>query len=125
MRLKVMKIKFICVIKNILRMRTRMAPRIPTTNFSRKLNIRHLLLFCVRSTTGHRKLAGKILFFYALSQNYEKLLLVSSCLSVCPSAWNNSPPTGRIFLKCDVWLFLENLSIKFKFHLNLKIIMGN
>ena len=36
-------------------------------------------------------------------QNCEKLLLASSCMPVClsvrPSAWNNSAPTGRIFMK--------------------------
>jgi hypothetical protein len=56
-----------------------------------------------------------------LSQNCEKQLLalsvsqsvcvclclsVSVCLSVClsvrPSAWNNSAPTGRIFMKFDI-----------------------
>jgi len=41
----------------------------------------------------------------ALSQNCEKRLLASSCLSVCMSvrwsAWKNSGPTGQIFLKLD------------------------
>ena len=32
------------------------------------------------------------------SQNYKKRLLASSCLSVRPSAWNNSAPTGRILV---------------------------
>jgi len=45
-----------------------MASRIPTTNISRKLDKRHLL-FCVRSTIGHRKLAEKLLFLKALPQN--------------------------------------------------------
>jgi len=36
--------------------------------------------------------------------------LASSRLSVCPSAWNNSAPTGRIFMKFDIWEFFENLS---------------
>ena len=29
-------------------------------------------------------------------------LCVCVCLSVCPSAWNNSAPTGRIFMKFDI-----------------------
>jgi hypothetical protein len=33
------------------------------------------------------------------SQNCEKRLLASSCVSVRPSTWNNSAPTGRIFMK--------------------------
>ena len=56
------------------------------------------------------------------SQNSEKSLLASvtflcpaSCLSACPSAWNNSAPNERIFMKFDIWVFGENLSRKFKF----------
>ena len=41
-----------------------------------------------------------------LFANSENRLLASSCLpvclSVCPSAWNSSAPTGRIFVKFDV-----------------------
>ena len=37
-------------------------------------------------------------------------------MSVCPSAWNNSTPTGRILTKFDIWAFFANLSRKFKFH---------
>jgi hypothetical protein len=37
-------------------------------------------------------------------------------LSTRPSASNSSAPTGRIFMKLDIWAFLENLSRKFKFH---------
>jgi hypothetical protein len=29
------------------------------------------------------------------------------CLSVCLSAWNNSAPTGRIFMEFDIWVFFE------------------
>jgi hypothetical protein len=32
--------------------------------------------------------------------------------SICPSAWNNSAATGRIFKKFDVLVFLENISKK-------------
>jgi hypothetical protein len=34
-------------------------------------------------------------------------------MSVSLSAWNNSAPTGRIFLKFDIWVFFENISRKF------------
>ena len=27
--------------------------------------------------------------------------------SVCPSAWNNSAPTGRIFIKFEIWRFFR------------------
>jgi hypothetical protein len=40
--------------------------------------------------------------FQSRSQNCEKRLLSLSCLYVCPSAWNNSAPTGRIFMKFDI-----------------------
>ena len=36
----------------------------------------------------------------------------SVCLSACPSAWNNSAPTERIFMKLDIWVLFENLSRK-------------
>ena len=47
---------------------------------------------------------------------YEKPLLASSCLSVCPSvrpsAWNVSAPTGRIFMKFNTWgIFLKSVEI--------------
>ena len=55
-------------------------------------------------------------------------LLPSGCLTfrpavcpsvypfVCPSVWSNSALTGRSFLKCDIWVFFENLLRKLKFH---------
>jgi len=46
----------------------------------------------------------------------RKAPIASSCLSVCPSAWKNSAPTGRIFVYKD---FSKNLSRKFKFNYNL------
>jgi hypothetical protein len=33
---------------------------------------------------------------------------------VCPFAWNNSAPIGPIFMKCNIWVFFENMSRKFK-----------
>jgi hypothetical protein len=53
--------------------------------------------------------------FYARSQNCEKRLLASSCLSVCPSVrpptWKNSVPTERICMKLDIWVFFENRAV--------------
>jgi hypothetical protein len=37
------------------------------------------------------------------------------CLSVCPPAWNNSVPTGRIFTKSDIWVFFQNSVEKIQF----------
>ena len=49
---------------------------------------------------------------------------MSFVMSVCPSAWTNSAPTGRIFMRFDTWGFSESLSWKVKFHLNLTRISG-
>ena len=46
------------------------------------------------------------------------------CLSVRPSAWNNSATTARILTKFDLSIFFENLSPRFKFHYNLTRITG-
>jgi hypothetical protein len=43
------------------------------------------------------------------------------CRSVCLSTWNNSAPTGRIFVKFYIWVLFENLSRKYKFHWNITI----
>ena len=51
--------------------------------------------------------------YLAHSHNCGKLLLTSSCLSVCPSAWNNSARTERFFIKFGIGLFFENLSRRF------------
>jgi hypothetical protein len=47
---------------------------------------------------------------------------ISFVMSIRPSdrqsAWDDSAPTGRIFMKFDIWVFFEKLSRKFKFHYN-------
>ena len=50
---------------------------------------------------------------------YACMSVHPSVLSANPFTWNNSAPTGKIFKKFDIWVFFENLSRKFKFHLNL------
>jgi len=49
---------------------------------------------------------------------FEKLLkaTISFVMSVRPSAWNNLTPTGRNFMKFDIWAFFDKLLRKFKFH---------
>ena len=42
--------------------------------------------------------------------NYKKLLLFSSCLSVRPASWNSSAPNDPMFTKFDIWAFFENMS---------------
>jgi hypothetical protein len=54
--------------------------------------------------------------FMALGQAFFKgafaklRIPVTIVVSVCPSAWNNSDLTGRIFTKFCIWLFFETLS---------------
>ena len=47
--------------------------------------------------------------FYARLHTCEERLLTSSCPPVClsmrPYAWNNSPPSGRILINFDIWVF--------------------
>jgi hypothetical protein len=51
----------------------------------------------------------------ARSHNFEKPLLAWSCPpvlpSICPSAWNNLAPTGRILMKLDIgdFFFLSKI----------------
>ena len=46
-------------------------------------------------------------FFWVLSQDCDKRLLASSCLSVRVSAWYNSAPAGQIFMKFGIRIFFE------------------
>jgi hypothetical protein len=52
----------------------------------------------------------------------REAILASSCLFVCPSAWNNSAVIGCILIKFRICVFFVNLSIKFKFDQNLTMI---
>ena len=83
-------------------------PSTPSPSFNRNSN---------RCNTVH--------FFRRVRKIAPKRLLVSSCLSVRLTAWNNSAPIGRIFTKFNIWVFFENLSTEFKIHGNLTRIMGN
>jgi hypothetical protein len=49
---------------------------------------------------------------------------LSFVMSVFLSAWNNSAPTGRIFVKFNIWIFFENSSGKYKFRYNQSRIIG-
>jgi hypothetical protein len=64
------------------------------------------LIFCFCFFTLRYKVHNTV--FRRFSPNCQKRLLVSSCLSVCLLAWNNSAPTGRNFF-CDFlcWRILK------------------
>jgi hypothetical protein len=53
--------------------------------------------------------------FQGPAQNCERQLFNSSCLSVSPSARNNSAFTGEIFVKLDFRVVFENISIRIEF----------
>ena len=50
--------------------------------------------------------------------------VMSVCLSACLSPWDDSAPTGRVFMKFYIEIFFENPSRKFEFHENLTRITG-
>ena len=45
-----------------------------------------------------------------------RIATISFVMSVRLSAWNNSAPTGPIFVKLGIRIFFENLSATFRFH---------
>jgi hypothetical protein len=63
-------------------------------------------------------------FFLRAFGKLWKATASSSCLSVRPSVWKKPGPNGRIFMKFDIWAFLQNLSRKSKFHQNMTRITG-
>jgi hypothetical protein len=64
------------------------------------------------------KIRKNIAYLGAFAKFRKSTKLRVVCPSVRPSARNNSAPSGRIFMKFDIWVFFENLSRKFKFHYN-------
>jgi hypothetical protein len=64
--------------------------------------------------------------FGALAKLWKEAVeLRNVCPSVaCTSSWNNSVPTGLIFIKFGIKRSFENLSRKFKFYWNLTTIVG-
>jgi hypothetical protein len=63
-------------------------------------------------------------YFLTHTQNCEKQLLALSCLSIRLHKWNNSAPTGWIFMKIYIWIFIKNLSRLFKFPENSRRVTG-
>ena len=62
--------------------------------------------------TQHSESLFRCLHKIAKSDNY----LCHICLAIHPSTWNSSALTGLIVMKFYIWIFLKNLSRKFKFH---------
>jgi hypothetical protein len=57
---------------------------------------------------------------FVSENNFETTMNLATALS----AWNNSSPTGWIFMKFYIRVFFENLARKVKFNLNLTRITG-
>ena len=49
-------------------------------------------------------------WFYRAFEKLQKKKTISFAIPACPSAWNNSAPTGRIFMEYGIWVFL--ISVK-------------
>ena len=62
--------------------------------------------------------AFKIVFLHAFAKLRKATIrfVMSVRLSVLPSTWSNSAPTGRIFMKFYIWRFFANPSRKFRFN---------
>ena len=75
------------------------------------------VLFCGSRIVGLCNIAGDIFlcFLGVFAKLQRATISFVVFLSVRPSAWNNSAPTGRIFLKFDIRVFFEKLSKKFTY----------
>jgi hypothetical protein len=80
----------------------------------------HLVLICLRSNVFLYYVTWDRIcswFYYVVFLGvFAKLLKVRiRVTSPRPSAWNYSAPTGKIFMKFYILVFLENLRRKLKF----------
>ena len=64
------------------------------------------------------------IFYRPFPQGVQISCVMSVRVSFCPSAWNSSPLTERIFMKFGILAFFENLWRKFKLGYNLTRITG-
>ena len=101
-----------------------------TTGFIGK----HVDLICKElQENGHSILVLFFLGTVAKLRQANLSFIIFVCLSVRPSvrpsfllsAWKNSDPTGRIFMKFYIRLFLENLLRKLNFHQYLTRLTNN
>jgi len=92
-------------------------PRVPILNklpfiFSGEMCDKHLQSFCLRVDLSVweilRYQSACCLFILGAFARLRKVTLsfvMSVCLSVCLSSWNNSAASWRIFTKFDTWIF--------------------
>jgi hypothetical protein len=65
----------------------------------------HTVYLCVSCGSENKQRLFSYTTFHWFSRRVRKIAksdVASLCLSVCPSAWNNSIPTGRIFMEFDI-----------------------
>jgi hypothetical protein len=74
---------------------------------------RKLMIFCAQKFLNVRVKFKKWAWFLGAFAKLRKSTF-NFVMSVRPSAWNNSAPTGRIFMKFHIWVLFENLSGKVK-----------
>ena len=88
------------------------SPLTSDSNWTRKLHNFRSLWVSWRELSTFRKL-------WKATISFIMSVYLSVHLFVRPSTWNNSAPTGWIFMKFDIWVFCETVSRKFKFVENL------
>jgi hypothetical protein len=84
------------------------------------MNMLHVLAFCETKIRHRHKniteisIISKVLYIkrFLLFGDVAKLrkATVSFVMSVRLSAWNSSAPSERMFIKFEIWGFVENLS---------------
>jgi len=85
------------------------------------LQLQHMCPFCFHCLFLYVPPSLRVTFLRAFAKlrkatiSFVRYVRPSIYLSVCLSAWNNSAPTGRIFMKFYMWAFFESLQRKFNF----------
>jgi len=92
-------------------------------NIQKNLRSTHTVFLCLALNIEQRARFAPYHLSYLFFGHVRKITktdcsLRHVCLSISPSVWNNSAPTGGIFMK------FENLSRKFKYHEDLTTITG-
>ena len=59
-------------------------------------------------------MTGKMLGALEKLRKAANSFVISICPSVRPSTWKDTAPTGQIFMKFDICIFLENMSRKIR-----------
>jgi hypothetical protein len=90
------------------------------TPLSDTVYIDRFCLYSARHTYNHPKILANfedLIFFRRVEKLRKSTISFVSFvnLSVRPSAWKNSAPTGSIFIKFEIWVFSESLLRMFKF----------